>query len=264
MTKTNERSYRILVIDDDPRLRDLLQRYLSENGLETITLPDSTQLEKTMQRFPPHLVVLDLMLPGEDGLSICRRLRSTYESVPIIMLTARREEVDRIVGLEMGADDYLGKPFNPRELLARINAVLRRAPKHELAGAPTDTGTLPFGPFTLDLAARTLTDKDKNVTHLSTAEFSLLRVLAQHPRQPFTRERLSLLARGKDHDTFDRAIDMQISRLRRMIEPDPVNPRYIQTVRGFGYIYVPEDPSEDAEKEKANNSQTDSETEATS
>jgi two-component system phosphate regulon response regulator OmpR len=195
-----------------------------------------------MQRFPPHLVVLDLMLPGEDGLSICRNLRNTYGSIPIIMLTARREEVDRIVGLEMGADDYLGKPFNPRELLARIHAVLRRAPKHELSGAPTESGTISFGPFQLNLAARTLTDKKGTVTHLSTAEFSLLRVLGQHPRQPFTRERLSLLARGKDHDTFDRAIDMQISRLRRMIEPDPINPRSIQTVRGFGSIYVPEDP----------------------
>ncbi|MDR1529764.1 MAG: two-component system response regulator OmpR [Burkholderiales bacterium] len=257
MTKTNERNYRILVIDDDPRLRDLLQRYLSENGLEVITLPDGTQLEKTMQRFPPHLVVLDLMLPGEDGLSICRRLRNTYESVPIIMLTARREEVDRIVGLEMGADDYLGKPFNPRELLARINAVLRRAPKHELAGAPTETGTLPFGSFLLDLAARTLTSKTGEVTHLSTAEFSLLRVLAQHPRQPFTRERLSLLARGKDHDTFDRAIDMQISRLRRMVEPDPINPRYIQTVRGFGYIYVPEAPTSDDAKAETESEEMD-------
>jgi DNA-binding response OmpR family regulator len=251
MTKTNERHYRILIIDDDPRLRDLLQRYFSENGLEAITLPDGSQLEKTMQRFPPHLVVLDLMLPGEDGLSICRNLRNTYGNIPIIMLTARREEVDRIVGLEMGADDYLGKPFNPRELLARIHAVLRRAPKHELSGAPTESGSISFGPFQLNLAARTLTDKKGSVTHLSTAEFSLLRVLGQHPRQPFTRERLSLLARGKDHDTFDRAIDMQISRLRRMIEPDPINPRYIQTVRGFGYIYVPEDPPRHGSATKA-------------
>ncbi len=241
---TPDRHYRILVIDDDPRLRDLLQRYLTENGLETMTLPDGTQLEKTLQRFPPHLVVLDLMLPGEDGLSICRKLRSAYESLPIIMLTARREEVDRIIGLEMGADDYLGKPFNPRELLARIHAVLRRAPKHELAGAPTDEGSIPFGPFDLDLAARTLS-KDSETIHLSTAEFSLLKVLGQHPRQPFTRERLSLLARGKDHETFDRAIDMQISRLRKLVEPDPINPRYIQTVRGFGYIYVPEDSKSD-------------------
>ncbi|MCL2298099.1 MAG: two-component system response regulator OmpR [Proteobacteria bacterium] len=239
---TPDRHYRILVIDDDPRLRDLLQRYLTENGLETITLPDSTQLEKTLQRFPPHLIVLDLMLPGEDGLSICRKLRGAHnvESIPIIMLTARREEVDRIIGLEMGADDYLGKPFNPRELLARIHAVLRRAPKHELAGAPTEEGTIPFGPYTLDLAARTLC-KDGEIIHLSTAEFSLLKIMGQNPRQPFTRERLSLLARGKDHETFDRAIDMQISRLRKLVETDPINPRYIQTVRGFGYIYVPED-----------------------
>ena len=230
---------RILVVDDDVRLRDLLSRYLTEQGLEVATLPDARDLDKRLQRDPPHLIVLDLMLPGEDGLAVCRRLRGAGENVPIIMLTAKGEDVDRIVGLEMGADDYLPKPFNPRELVARIHAVLRRQTERLALGAPAGEGKTPFGPFVLDLAARTLTRGDEAI-HLTTGEFSLVRVFAQHPRQPLAREKLMLLARGRDHDVFDRAIDVQVSRLRKLIEPDQANPRYIQTVWGFGYVYVPD------------------------
>jgi DNA-binding response OmpR family regulator len=235
---------KILVIDDDPRLRDLLVRYLSEQGFAVQALPDARDLDKKLQRDPPHLLVLDLMLPGEDGLAVCRRLRGSGETVPVIMLTAKGEEIDRIVGLEMGADDYLPKPFNPRELVARINAVLRRHTERLAPGAPAVEGKVSFGPYRLDLTTRTLTRGDAAVP-LTTGEFGLLKVLATHPRQPLAREKLMMLARGRDHDVFDRAIDVQISRLRKLIEADPSAPRYIQTVWGFGYVFVPDEaPSE--------------------
>lgn len=231
---------RILVIDDDARLRDLLSRYLTEQGFQVATLPDTRELDRRLQRDPPHLLVLDLMLPGEDGLAVCRRLRGSGETVPIVMLTAKGADIDRIVGLEMGADDYLPKPFNPRELVARINAVLRRHAGRLAPGAPTGEGRTAFGSFELDLAARTLC-RDGKTIHLTSGEFSLIRVFVQHPRQPLAREKLMLLARGRDHELFDRAIDVQVSRLRKLIEPDPANPRYLQTVWGFGYVYMPDD-----------------------
>ncbi len=234
-----EAPQRILVIDDDVRLRDLLTRYLGEQGFEVRALPDTRDLDKRLQRDPPHLVVLDLMLPGEDGLAVCRRLRANGEDVPIIMLTAKGEDVDRIVGLEMGADDYLPKPFNPRELVARIHAVLRRHADRPAPGAPVDEGSVPFGPWRLDHAARTLTRDDRSV-NLTTGEYALLRVFVQHPRQALAREKLMMLARGRDHEVFDRAIDVQVSRLRKIVEDDPANPRTIQTVWGFGYVYVPD------------------------
>ena len=230
---------KILVVDDDARLRDLLSRYLTEQGFVVSTLPDGTLLDKRLQRDPPHLLVLDLMLPGEDGLAICRRLRGNGETVPIIMLTAKSEDVDRIVGLEMGADDYLPKPFNPRELVARIHAVLRRYTEHTAPGAPTTEGVIGFGPYALDLGTRTL-KRNEEMLGLTTGEFGLLKVLVTHPRQPLAREKLMMLARGRDHEVFDRAIDVQISRLRKLIETDPGSPRYIQTVWGFGYVFVPD------------------------
>src|SRR6187200_2325822 len=237
MSKTT--APKILIVDDDVRLRDLLSRYLTEQGFQVTAIADSSQLDKKLQRDPPHLLVLDLMLPGEDGLSVCRRLRGAGETVPIIMLTAKGEDVDRIVGLEMGADDYLPKPFNPRELVARIHAVLRRHAERPTPGAPTTEGRVPFGGHMLDLAARTL-ERNGDVQTLTTGEFSLIKVFAAHPRQPLAREKLMLLARGRDHEVFDRAIDVQVSRLRKLVEPDPAAPRYIQTVWGFGYVYVPE------------------------
>jgi len=237
MSKTT--APKILIVDDDVRLRDLLSRYLTEQGFQVTAIADSSQLDRKLQRDPPHLVVLDLMLPGEDGLSVCRRLRGAGETVPIIMLTAKGEEVDRIVGLEMGADDYLPKPFNPRELVARIHAVLRRHGERPTPGAPTTEGRVAFGGHVLDLAARTL-ERHGDVQTLTTGEFSLIKVFVQYPRQPLAREKLMLLARGRDHEVFDRAIDVQVSRLRKLVEPDPAAPRYIQTVWGFGYVYVPE------------------------
>jgi len=230
---------KILVVDDDARLRDLLTRYLTEQGFQVQALPDASQLDRKLQRDPPHLLVLDLMLPGEDGLSICRRLRGSGESVPIIMLTAKGEDVDRIVGLEMGADDYLPKPFNPRELVARIHAVLRRQTERLAPGAPAADGSIQFGPFVLDLGTRILKRNDEPIT-LTTGEVALLKALATHPRQPLAREKLMLLARGRDHEVFDRAIEVQISRLRKLVEDDPSSPRYIQTVWGFGYVFVPD------------------------
>ena len=230
---------RILVVDDDQRLRDLLVRYLSGEGYEVKAVPDAHGMDKQLGRQRYNLVVLDLMLPGEDGLAICRRLRSQQTSPAIIMLTAKGDDVDRIVGLEMGADDYLPKPFNPRELLARINAVLRRKTPAGPPGAPAEGGTFQFGEFSLNLSTRTLTRADKPVP-LTTGEFSVLKVLAQHPRQPLSRDKLMELARGREYEVFDRSIDVQISRLRKIVEDDPAHPKHIQTVWGFGYVFVPD------------------------
>ena len=180
------------------------------------------------------------MLPGEDGLSICRRLRSLNDTTPIIMLTAKVEDVDRIVGLEVGADDYLPKPFNPRELLARIHAVLRRRPAMEAPGAPSqEPQTVTFGPFEFDLSLRRLVKEGQPIA-LTTGEFSMLKALVRHPRQPLSRDKLAQLARGREFEPFDRSLDVQISRLRKMLEPDPAQPRYIQTVWGVGYVFVPD------------------------
>jgi two-component system phosphate regulon response regulator OmpR len=234
---------RILVVDDDLRMRDLLVRYLGGEGYEVKAAADAAAMDKLLARERYDLVVLDLMLPGEDGLSVCRRLRSENAGLgtapAIIMLTAKGDDVDRIVGLEMGADDYLPKPFNPRELLARINAVLRRKAPAGPPGAPAEGGSLQFGEFELNLSTRTLTRAGKPVS-LTTGEFSVLKVLALHPRQPLSRDKLMELARGREYEVFDRSIDVQISRLRKIVEADPAHPRHIQTVWGFGYVFVPD------------------------
>ena len=230
----------LLVVDDDPKLRDLLRRYLSENQFEVSLAQDAPSMNRLLQRQPVDLIVLDLMLPGEDGLSIVRRLRGAGERTPIIMLTAKGDDIDRIVGLEMGADDYIAKPFNPRELLARIHAVLRRQPPPDVPGAPsTEPAEIAFGAFRLDLAMRTLT-RDGNPVPLTSGEFAVLKVFARHPRVPLSRERLMLLARGREYTAFDRSLDVQISRLRKLIEADPQHPRHLQTVWGVGYVFVPD------------------------
>jgi two-component system phosphate regulon response regulator OmpR len=235
-----ELKIRILVVDDDQRLRDLLMRYLSGEGFEVKAVPDAGGMDKQLARERYDLVVLDLMLPGEDGLAICRRLRGQPSAPAIVMLTAKGDDVDRIVGLEMGADDYLPKPFNPRELLARIHAVLRRRVPAGVPGAPSaTTEVVPFGRFSLNLSTRTLTREGKNVP-LTTGEFSVLKVLVQHPREPLSRDKLMELARGREYEVFDRSIDVQISRLRKLIEDDPARPTHIQTVWGFGYVFVPD------------------------
>lgn len=236
----NAHQGKILVVDDDLRLRDLLRRYLAEQGFNVVTAENAQAMNKLWIRERYDLLVLDLMLPGEDGLSICRRLRGAGDQTPIIMLTAKGEDVDRIVGLEMGADDYLPKPFNPRELVARINAVLRRKGPDEIPGAPSETPqTFEFGDFILDLGTRTLKRNGEAIS-LTTGEFSVLKVFSRHARQPLSREKLMELARGREYEVFDRSLDVQISRLRKLIEPDPSNPMYIQTVWGLGYVFIPE------------------------
>ncbi|MDC9597555.1 osmolarity response regulator transcription factor OmpR [Xenorhabdus anantnagensis] len=234
-----QESYKILVVDDDMRLRALLERYLSEQGFQVRSAANAEQMDRLLTRESIQLIVLDLMLPGEDGLSICRRLRSQHNSIPIIMVSAKGEEVDRIVGLEIGADDYLAKPFNPRELLARMRAVLRRQ-THELPGAPaSDDAVISFGKFKLDLGTREMFHQDE-LLPLTSGEFSVLKVLVSHPREPLSRDKLMSLARGREYGAMERSIDVQVSRLRRLIEEDPAHPRYIQTVWGLGYVFVPD------------------------
>ncbi len=239
MTNQN-RLDKIVIVDDDTRIRDLLRRFLSQEGFDVLMAEDSRALTRIMQRESVDLIVLDLMLPGEDGLTICRRLRAEGQKIPIIMLTAKGEDVDRITGLEIGADDYLAKPFNPRELLARIHAVLRRRPQQEVPGAPSnEQEVINFGDFVFDLGARSLKKSGQDIA-LTTGEFAMLKVLARHPRQPMSRDKLAQLARGREFEPFDRSLDVQVSRLRKLIEADPANPRIIQTVWGVGYVFVPD------------------------
>lgn len=241
---------KILLVDDDAELRQLLATYLSRYGFDTLLLPDTRQLDAYLARFTPHLVILDLMMPGEDGLAACRRLRARGETLPIIMLTARDEPVDRVIGLEMGADDYVGKPFDPRELVARIEAVLRRGARPPASPDP-EGGMLRFGAWTLDRGARQLSrEGEGEAVALTSGEFALLNALVANANRPMKRERLLELTRGDESESFDRAIDVQIHRLRRLIEADPAHPRYLQTVWGVGYVFVPDSES-NAAKETA-------------
>ncbi|AIO59098.1 hypothetical protein BO06_2280 [Burkholderia mallei] len=219
----------ILIVDDDQELRDLLRDYLVRQGIEVSVLHDAASLEKRLERERPDLIVLDLMMPGVDGLTALRQLRAAGDDIPVIMLTARADDVDRIVGLELGADDYLGKPFNPRELLARAQAVLRRRRASPSAAAPEQREPYAFGRFVLDFQARTL----------SSSEFALLKIFVNHALRTLTRERLLELLHGPEYDGTDRGIDVQVWRLRRILETDPSTPRFIQTVRGRGYVFVP-------------------------
>jgi len=230
---------KILIVDDDPGLSSLLERFFTSKGYRARAVPNVEQMDRLLAREVFNLVVLDLMLPGEDGLSACRRLRAANNQVPIIMLTAKGDELSRIKGLELGADDYLAKPFNPDELVARVKAVLRRQ-SAPVPGAPgSEDETVTFGDYELSLATRELKRGDE-VHMLTTGEFAVLKALVMHAREPLTRDKLMNLARGREWDALERSIDVQISRLRRMIEPDPSKPRYIQTVWGVGYVFVPD------------------------
>lgn len=234
-----ETNKRILVVDDDVRLRELLEKYLNEQGFTVKVAADAKAMDSELANNEIDLMVLDLMLPGEDGLSICRRIRSTGSVMPIIMLTARGDEVDRIIGLEMGADDYLPKPFNPRELMARINAVTRRHERLQPTAPSINSELVHIGEFIFNASSRSLTKNGEPVT-ITSGEFALLKVFVDHPRQPLSRDRLMQLARGRELDVFDRSIDVQVSRLRKLIEPDPAHPRYLQTMWGFGYVFIPD------------------------
>ncbi|EPJ96581.1 MULTISPECIES: two-component system response regulator OmpR [Pseudomonas] len=230
---------KILIVDDDPGLSSLLERFFVSKGYRARAVPNVEQMDRLLAREVFNLVVLDLMLPGEDGLSACRRLRAAGNRVPIIMLTAKGDELSRIKGLELGADDYLAKPFNPDELMARVRAVLRRQ-SAPVPGAPgSEDESVTFGDYELSLATRELKRGDE-VHMLTTGEFAVLKALVMHAREPLTRDKLMNLARGREWDALERSIDVQISRLRRMIEPDPSKPRYIQTVWGVGYVFVPD------------------------
>ena len=231
------RSPHLLIVDDDAEIRDLLARFLKKHGYRVDTAADGRAMMKQLEAGRFDLVVLDLMLPGEDGLSLCRRLRATSR-LPIIMLTALGEETDRIVGLEMGADDYLAKPFNPRELLARIKAVLRRADGTPVVDDADGGRVLVFEGWRLDLTRRELRTADGVLTPLTGGELDLLAAFAEHPRRGLSRDQLLDLTKGRSALPFDRAIDVQISRLRRRIEADPKAPAIIKTVRGGGYIFA--------------------------
>lgn len=235
-----ERTPKILIVDDDPRLRDLLRRYLGENGFNVLVSENGEAMKRLWVREHFDVLILDLMMPGEDGLAILKRLRAEKDMTPVIMLTARGEDVDRILGLELGADDYLGKPFNPRELLARIHAVLRRRPRQDAPGAPSmENEVVKFGDFELDLGTRVL-KKNSEIVPLTTGEFAVLKAFARHPRQPLSRDKLMEMARGREYEAFDRSLDVQVSRLRKLLEPDPSKPRYLQTVWGLGYVFIPD------------------------
>jgi len=232
-----ETGARVLIVDDDPGIRDVVSEFLSRHGYQVETAADGKAMETALGRGAFDLIVLDVMMPGEDGLSICRRLSSKPGGPAIIMMSAMGEETDRIVGLELGADDYVPKPCNPRELLARIRAVLRRRqeprPEDQPIGAACE-----FGGWRLDLVRRELRSPQGVVVNLSSGEFSLLRAFVEHPQRVLTRDQLLDYARGRDSDAYDRAIDVQISRLRRKLD-DGSDGELIRTIRSEGYMFTP-------------------------
>ena len=233
---------RVLVVDDDPALRELLSEYLTANGMVVEAVGDGAAMRIALLAGMPGAIVLDLMLPGEDGLSLARELR-THSAVPILMLSARGEEIDRVIGLEVGADDYLAKPFGPRELLARLRALLRRSRSVATAPDTPDASETPsllprFGPFQLDLAAHRLL-RDGVEVRLTGAEFDLLRILVERPNRVLSRDTLVSQLKGYERDPFDRSIDIRVTRLRRKIEIDPAAPVYVRTIRGEGYLFNP-------------------------
>ncbi len=227
----------VLIVDDDAEIRGLLGEYLRKQGYRATAVADGKGLRAAMEKSRPDVIVLDLMLPGEDGLALCRDLRARSE-IPIIMLTARGDETDRIVGLEMGADDYVAKPFNPRELMARIKSVLRRARSLPENLKPGEASSYRFASWSLDVATRNLTAPDRVVIPLSGTEFRLLRIFLDHPNRVLTRDQLIDLMLSRDAAPFDRAIDVQVSRLRHRLREDAKEPAIVKTVRGQGYVFA--------------------------
>ena len=225
----------LLLVDDDAELRDLLRDYLGQAGFRVSAVADGREMQKAMDAAPFDLVILDIMLPGEDGLSLCRRLRA-QSRIPILMLTARGDEIDRIVGLEMGADDYLAKPFNPRELLARIRSILRRATSLPESLADEDVRRFRFAGWSLDTQTRQLLSPGGVLVDLSGVEYKILRVFVEHPNRVLSRDQLLEFTQGREAAPFDRAIDVQIGHLRRKLDDDAREPRLIKTVRNEGYV----------------------------
>lgn len=230
---THSAQPRLLVVDDDPDLRELLRDYLGKQDMDVRTVADGTGLRAALEREPCDLLILDVMLPGEDGLSLCREIRARSK-LPILMLTARGDELDRIIGLEMGADDYLPKPFHPRELLARVRSILRRAP--DRAEGDGSVRGLRFAGWTLDLGARHLVDAAGVVTPLSSGEFRMLNALVENANRVLSRDQLMDVLAGRDAGPFDRTVDVMISRLRRRLGDDGREPRIIRTLRNEGYV----------------------------
>jgi len=230
----------VLIVDDDPSIREMLAEYLGAHGFVTAQAEDGTSMRAEIERAAPDVVLLDLRLPREDGLTLARYLRERYD-VGIIMVTGSGEVVDRIVGLEVGADDYVTKPFDPRELLARVKSVMRRSQARPATDAPVDRAAqrVPFGRCRLDLASHQLFDSEGREIPITSMEFDLLRAFAEHPGKALSRDRILTLTRNREWDPYDRSIDIRIARVRRKIELDPENPQLIRTVRGVGYMYVP-------------------------
>jgi DNA-binding response OmpR family regulator len=228
----------ILIVDDDREIRELVSGYLKKNGLRATAVPDGRQMRAFLDTDSVDLIILDVMMPGDDGLVLCRQLRAgKHKATPILMLTARNDETDRIIGLELGADDYLVKPFAARELLARINAVLRRTRMLPPNLQVTETGRLlKFGAWRLDTVARHLLDEDGTVIALSGAEYRLLCVFVDHPQRVLNRDQLLNLTQGREAEIFDRSIDLLVSRLRQRLRDDAREPAYIKTVRSEGYV----------------------------
>ncbi|MBT2336429.1 response regulator [Variovorax paradoxus] len=234
---TPHRADVIAIVDDDPRVRQLLGSYLSREGYEVFEAENGASLSSILHRRAIALIVLDVLLPGEDGLSVCQRLRAAGVRTPIIILSAKAQDADRIAGLTMGADDYVRKPFNPRELRARIQAILRRSPPREEPGGPSISSEIVrFGMFEFDMGTRTLR-KDGRVLGITTVQFAILKVLVRHTGQPLSREKLAHTARGRELGAFDRSLDVQVSRLRKLLEDGPFS--YILTVWGVGYMFEP-------------------------
>ena len=237
LANEHENQAKILVIDDDPELRELLEAYLSQQGFDVVTVRDGLEMDAIFAKFRIDLVILDLMLPGEDGLSIAKRLKQR-QNLPIIIVSAQGEDIDRIVGLEVGADDYVSKPFNPRELLARIRAVLRRTNNNK-SFEHSISKSLCFGKFQLDLNAHRLLCEGSPVL-LTSGEFELLRLLVQHPNEVMDRDKILDRLTGAERSPFDRSIDVRVTRLRSKIEDNPAEPGFIKTIWGKGYMFCPD------------------------